>query len=130
MITNADSLSMHDRRIRWRMSLALTLWVGGFFLPLAIPLVIRLPLPVATRIALSGLLVLGLPQLLTVIAIALVGKSGVRYLEGTRRAGAALISWCCAAASAAEDTRSGEAPCAPPDASGSRAPGPPNRPPR
>jgi hypothetical protein len=129
MTTSADGLSMHDRRIRWRMSLALALWVGGFFLPLAIPLVIRLPVPVATRIALSGLLVLGLPQLLTVIAIALVGKSGVRYVEGTRRAGAALINWCRATASA-EDTRSGAVPCAPPDASGSHAPGPPNRPPR
>jgi len=63
------------------MSLALALWVGGFFLPLAIPLVIGLPLPVATKTALSGLLVLGLPQLLTVVAIALVGKSGFHYVK-------------------------------------------------
>ena len=34
----------------------------------------------ATRTALSALLVLGLPQLLTVIAIALVGKAGFYYL--------------------------------------------------
>ncbi len=57
------------------------LWVGGFFLPLAIPLVTTLPLPVATKTALSGLLILGLPQLLTVIAIAIVGKSGFHYLK-------------------------------------------------
>jgi hypothetical protein len=65
----------------WRMRTALALWVGGFFLPLLIPLVSALPVPVATRTALSGLLVLGLPQLLTVIAIALVGKSGFHYLK-------------------------------------------------
>jgi hypothetical protein len=62
------------------MSLALALWVGGFFLPLLIPLVATLPAPVATRTVLSGLLVFGLPQLLTVVAIALVGKSGFHYL--------------------------------------------------
>jgi hypothetical protein len=72
----------------WRMSLALALWVGGFFLPLFIPLVTVLPLPVSTKTALSGLLVLGLPQLLTVIAIALVGKSGFHYLKD-RLSGAA-----------------------------------------
>ena len=65
---------------RWRLTLALALWVGGFFLPLAIPLVTALSLPVATKTALSGLLVFGLPQLLTVIAIAIVGKSGFHYL--------------------------------------------------
>lgn len=62
------------------MSLALALWVAGFFLPLAIPLVTTLPLAVATKTALSGLLIFGLPQLLTVIAIAIVGKSGFHYL--------------------------------------------------
>ena len=76
-----DALSTSDHTVRWRMSLALALWVGGFFLPLAIPLVIGLPLPVATKTALSALLIFGLPQLLTVIAIAIVGKSGFHYLK-------------------------------------------------
>jgi hypothetical protein len=75
-----DALHIPERTTRWRMSLALALWVGGFFLPLAIPLVTALALPVATKTALSGLLVFGLPQLLTVIAIAIVGKSGFHYL--------------------------------------------------
>jgi len=77
---STDALSSHERAVRWRMSLALALWVGGFFLPLAIPLVLTLPLPVTTKTALSGLLIFGLPQLLTVIAIAIVGKSGFHYL--------------------------------------------------
>jgi hypothetical protein len=76
-----DALSTPERKPSgWRMSFALALWVGGFFLPLLIPFVTALPMPVATRTALSGLLVLGLPQILTVIAIALVGKSGFHYL--------------------------------------------------
>jgi hypothetical protein len=77
---NADALTIPERNKRWRMGLALTLWVGGFFLPLAIPLVIALPLAVASKTALSGLLVFGLPQLLTVVAIAIVGKSGFHFL--------------------------------------------------
>jgi hypothetical protein len=77
---SADALLVPERRGRWRMSLALALWVAGFFLPLAIPLVTTLPLAVATKTALSGLLIFGLPQLLTVIAIAIVGKSGFHYL--------------------------------------------------
>ncbi len=77
-----DALAVPERSpAGWRMRLALVLWFGGFFLPLLIPLVAMLPLPVASKAALSGLLVLGLPQLLTVIAIALVGKSGFHYLK-------------------------------------------------
>jgi hypothetical protein len=66
----------------WRMVLAVALWGGGFFLPFFIPLVAVLQLPLATKTALSGLLILGLPQLLTVIAIAIVGKAGFHYLKG------------------------------------------------
>ncbi len=76
----ADAPTSPELKARWRMSLALVLWVGGFFLPFAIPLVITLPIPGATKTALSGLLVFGLPQVLTVIAIAIVGKSGFHYL--------------------------------------------------
>jgi hypothetical protein len=78
---SADTLLTPEHKVRWRMSLALGLWVGGFFLPLAIPLVTGLPLPVATKTLLSGLLIFGLPQVLTVIAIAIVGKSGFHYLK-------------------------------------------------
>ena len=78
---SADAMVTSERTVHWRMSLALVLWVGGFFLPLAIPFVTGLPLPSATKTALSALLVFGLPQLLTVIAIAIVGKSGFRYLK-------------------------------------------------
>jgi hypothetical protein len=78
---SADASPIREPKARWRMWLALVLWVGGFFLPLVIPIVATLPLPVATKTALSGLLVFGLPQLLTVVAIAIVGKSGFHYLK-------------------------------------------------
>ena len=62
------------------MSIAAALWIGGFFLPLAIPMVQSLSVPTVTKTTLSALLVFGLPQLLTVVAIAIVGKSGFHYL--------------------------------------------------
>jgi len=77
---SADSLVIPGHGARWRTYVAMALWVGGFFLPLAIPLVNMLALPVATKTALSGLLVFGLPQVLTVVAIAIVGKAGFHYL--------------------------------------------------
>jgi hypothetical protein len=77
---STDALFIPERGARWRVYLAAVLWVGGFFLPLAIPFVTTLALPVATKTALSGLLVFGLPQLLTVVAIAIVGRSGFHYL--------------------------------------------------
>jgi len=79
---NVEAARLPERKpSEWRMGLALALWIGGFFLPLLIPFVAALPAPLATRTAISGLLVLGLPQLLTVVAIALVGKSGFHYLK-------------------------------------------------
>src|SRR5271165_4143658 len=77
---SADELKIDERSAHWRMQLALALWLGGFLLPLAIPLVTATSLPLATKTTLSGLLIFGLPQLLTVIAIAIVGKSGFHYL--------------------------------------------------
>ena len=78
---SAEPSLSSEHAVGWRMAVALVLWVGGFFLPLAIPLVTELALPVATKTALSALLIFGLPQVLTVIAIAIVGKSGFHYLK-------------------------------------------------
>jgi hypothetical protein len=46
-----------------------------------IPLVLMLPISSELKTTLSGLLVLGIPQGLTAIAIAVVGKSGYQYLK-------------------------------------------------
>ena len=83
----------HEGPSLWRIKLAVALWVGGFFLPLAIPLVIGLPLPLATKTAVSGLLVFGLPQLLTVIAIVLIGKPGFHYFRAKLFSAAIYYVW-------------------------------------
>jgi hypothetical protein len=46
-----------------------------------IPLVTKSALPVATKAILAGLLALGIPELLMVVAAAILGKSGFEYLK-------------------------------------------------
>lgn len=76
----ASAMLVPERCTHWRMGVAAALWIGGFFLPLAIPPLTSLPLAPVTKATLSALLVFGLPQLLTVVAIAIVGKPGFHYL--------------------------------------------------
>ena len=53
----------------------------GTLSPLAIPLVASLQLPTAWKASLSGLLLLGIPELFLVVAIAVMGKDGFDYLK-------------------------------------------------
>jgi hypothetical protein len=59
-----------------------TLFVLGWLCPLFVPVVALWNLPTAWKAAVSGVLLIGLPELLTVAAIAVLGQSGYRYLKG------------------------------------------------
>lgn len=63
-----------------RLILGGTIFVVGFFSPLCVPLVVHTGLPVAWQTTVSGLLLLGIPELFTVIAAAVLGKQGFDYL--------------------------------------------------
>lgn len=66
----------------WRLSVGITLFVLGFFTPLGIPLVTATNLSAAWKATLSGLLMLGLPELLWLVAAAIMGKPGFVYIKG------------------------------------------------
>lgn len=65
------------------------LLTGGFFFllglicPVFIPLVLTTNLPVAFKSIFSGLLALGIPELLMLIAIAILGRHGYEYLKAS-----------------------------------------------
>lgn len=65
----------------------LRLLTGGFFFvlglicPIFIPLVLITNLPVAFKTIFSGLLALGIPELLMLVAIAILGRPGYEYLK-------------------------------------------------
>jgi hypothetical protein len=66
----------------WRFYNGIVLFVLGLLSPLFIPLVTATALPTGWKTALSGLLMLGIPELLWVAAAAIMGKAGFNYIKG------------------------------------------------
>ncbi len=65
-----------------RLTLGGGIFVVGLLCPLAIPWVANSGLPVGWKAVLSGLLLLGIPELLMLVAAAVLGKSGFHFLKG------------------------------------------------
>ncbi len=65
----------------WRFHLGMALIILALISPLAIPLVTLLPLPLAWKATISGFLLVGVPEVLSLLAVALLGKAGFNYLK-------------------------------------------------
>ena len=57
------------------------IFVAGFLSPLLVPLVTASSLPVGWKTAISGLLLVGVPELAMLVAAAVMGKAGFSYLK-------------------------------------------------
>ena len=57
------------------------IFIGGFLSPLLVPLITMLPLSDGWKTAISGLLLVGVPELAMVLAAAVMGKDGFNYLK-------------------------------------------------
>ena len=66
---------------RGRLILGGVIFVSGFLCPLLVPLVTASGLSAAWKATLSGLLLLGIPELSMLIAVAVLGKPGFAYLK-------------------------------------------------
>ncbi|KPK58530.1 MAG: hypothetical protein AMS21_10570 [Gemmatimonas sp. SG8_38_2] len=55
-------------------------FIGGFAAPALVPVVVASGLPAGWKTALSGLLMLGIPELAMLIAVAIMGKEGFEFL--------------------------------------------------
>jgi hypothetical protein len=60
----------------WRVRIGLTILVIGFASPLLIPVVAATDLPSGWKTALSGALALGIPEVFSILAIAIMGREG------------------------------------------------------
>ena len=58
-----------------------TIFVAGFLCPLLVPLVTNSSLSVGWKTTISGLLLVGVPELAMLIAAAVMGKDGFTYLK-------------------------------------------------
>ena len=65
----------------WRITTGVTLFVLGLVCPLFIPLVIATDLTAKFKTILSGALALGIPEVLWLAAVAIMGKTGFDYLK-------------------------------------------------
>ena len=66
----------------WRFRMGVSLFVLGFLSPLGIPLVTATNLSTAWKATLSGLFMLGIPELFWLVAAAIMGKTGFNYIKG------------------------------------------------
>jgi len=67
---------------RWRLRVGTGLFALGLFCPLLVPLVSAVSLSTRWRAGLSGMLLLGIPEVLWVAAAAVMGKEGFDFLKG------------------------------------------------
>ena len=65
----------------WRFRIGIALFTTGLLSPLFVPLVTATNLSAEWKTTLSGLLLLGIPELLWLIAAAVMGKSGFDYIK-------------------------------------------------
>lgn len=57
------------------------IFIVGFLSPLLVPLVTASSLPVGWKTTISGLLLVGVPELAMLVAVAVMGKEGFDYLK-------------------------------------------------
>ena len=65
----------------WRFKIGIIIFVVGFLSPLLIPVVAATGLPTTWKAAISGVLAVGIPEVFSLVGIAVVGKSGFKYLK-------------------------------------------------
>jgi len=81
-VANANISQRQDAPPRGRLIAGGTVFVVGFLSPLLVPLVARSDLSAGWKTTLSGLLLVGIPELFTLVAVAILGKAGFNYLTG------------------------------------------------
>ena len=81
MITTTNSDSTENELSKSRLYTGGIIFVAGFLSPLLVPLVTASSLPVAGKTAISGLLLVGVPELAMLVAAAVMGKAGFDYLK-------------------------------------------------
>lgn len=67
---------------RGRLLVGSGVLIFGWLCPLFVPLVLASALPGEWKTVLSGLLLLGIPEVFTLAAVAILGKAGFEYLKG------------------------------------------------
>jgi hypothetical protein len=65
----------------WRFRIGVTFFALGWICPLFVPLVTSSNLSTETKTFLSGFLIIGVPEIFSVISIVFLGKDGFNYIK-------------------------------------------------
>jgi len=65
----------------WRLRLGLVIFITGFASPLLIPVIAAADLPTGWKTVISGALAVGIPEVFSIIAIAIMGKAGFNTIK-------------------------------------------------
>ena len=80
-MVKATTTETEQPRAGWRFRLGLIVLVVGWLSPLCIPLITATELPTRWKTIISGALAVGIPEVFTVAAIAIMGKSGYNLIK-------------------------------------------------
>jgi hypothetical protein len=80
-MVKATATITEQPRAGWRFKLGLVVLVVGFLSPLTIPLVTASGLPTQWKAIISGALAVGIPEVFTILAITIMGKSGYNFIK-------------------------------------------------
>ena len=80
-MTQVAELKTEQPRTGLRFRLGLTILIVGWLSPLLIPIVARTSLATEWKTIISGLLAVGIPEVFTVAAMAIMGKSGFNLIK-------------------------------------------------
>ena len=79
--TASSNIQPPQDRLRFRLGLAIL--IIGWLSPLSIPIVTGSSLSTEWKSIISGLLALGIPEVFTITAIAIMGKAGYNHIKNT-----------------------------------------------
>lgn len=79
---NQHTSQTEQPQLGWRLYFGAGIFILGLVIPLFIPLVTATDLPTAWKTVISGIMLVGGPEILSLIAIAILGKPGFNYLKG------------------------------------------------
>ena len=80
-MAKATAIKSGQQHAGWRFRLGLILLVVGWLSPLCIPVVTATDLPAKWKTIISGMLAVGIPEVFTILAIAIMGKSGYNRIK-------------------------------------------------
>jgi hypothetical protein len=76
-----DATTTEPPRPGWRFRLGVSFFALGLMCPLFVPLVATSGLSTEWKTVLSGILMLGIPEVLWVVAVAVMGKAGFDFMK-------------------------------------------------